>query len=151
MNSKGVIKFPVVDSFKKTSSGLVTPNILGIKFDFQYIIRKTLENETDLEASSISDLFKKHHIKGFFFVRQKRIPTIIAQGVVVGLTGRYNGCIPVIQNNTQEYITKSFLGPGRTLQSQGATVKVKSDVETKALFVPDYEIDTPTLNQIFTG
>ena len=153
MNSKGVIKFPVVDSFKETSSGLVTPNILGIKFDFQYIIRKNC-NSTDpatLEASSVSDLLKKHHIKGFFFVRQKRIPTIIAQGVVVGLTGRYNGCIPVIQNNTQEYVTKSFLGPGRTLQSQGATVKVESDVETKALFVPDYEIDTPTLNQIFTG
>jgi hypothetical protein len=27
-----------------------------------------------------------HGIKGFFFVRQKRIPTTIAQGVVVGLT-----------------------------------------------------------------
>lgn len=154
-NSKGVFRFPKQSTFTVENSK-VTPTPIGIKFDLSLIncneftlqdgIPRNLSDDTNAY-----ELLKSLHVKGLFFVRQKRIPTIIAQGMVVGLTGRYNGCIPVVQNNDGNYVTKSFLHSSRALLQEGSDVVVTSEVTNKALFVPDYEIDTATLNQFFTG
>jgi len=65
---------------------------LGIKFDFSYINLKQIQTDTygtekfipvvgDKSNTNswkdIQAIFKKHHIMGFFFVRQKRVPTIL--------------------------------------------------------------------------
>lgn len=153
-NSKGVIKTPKAKTFKCSGGGTVTPIYHKLKFDFshfadenRYIDPSDTENIPDLKA-----FFIKHHIKGFFFVRQKRIPSIIAQGMVIGLTGRYNGSIPVLYNAAKRPITKSFLNSGRLLLKNGSSVVINDEnVSNKALLVPDYELDEATLNQIFTG
>jgi len=153
-NSKGVIKTPKTKTFKCSGGGTVTPVYHKLKFDFthfadenKYIDPSDTGNVPDLKA-----FFIKHHIKGFFFVRQKRIPSIIAQGMVIGLTGRYNGSIPVLYNAAKRPITKSFLNSGRLLLKNGSTVVINEEnVSKKALLVPDYELDEATLNQIFTG
>jgi len=45
--------------------------------------------------------------KGFFIVRQKRIPTILAQGIAIGTTKKGN--LPVIPISNDKYIIESFL------------------------------------------
>lgn len=158
-NSKGVVKLPKADYFKGTSGNIeMTP--MKIKFDFSKIVYSKYDPEsipielTILKGkqNKIYELFKSLNIKGFFMVRQKRIPTIIAQGMVIGLTGKDYGAIPVLQNLKKTWITKSFLNQGRILQHYGSTVHINDkNVKKKALLVPDYDINEATLNQIFTG
>lgn len=142
-NSKGVVKFPKWNSYKTQYQNMITPSLMAVKFDFNYIggVRDDRPNP--------SDVLRKNNIKGFFFVRQKRIPTIITQGMVIGLTGKDYGSIPVLRNGLT-YVTKSFLDKHRLLRD-GSTVQITSDVEKKALLVPDYEVDLATLNQFFNG
>lgn len=156
-NPKGVIKLPskvkkpIVQNPGKT---LIQANPLCLDFDFTYIGCKKSDELSQNEQNypSPADVLRKLNIKGFFIVRQKRIPTIIAQGMVVGLTGRYNGCLPVLQNTDGQYITKSFLSPGRSLLDKGSTVAIKAtNVSNKALLVPDFDVSEPIFNQIFTG
>jgi hypothetical protein len=92
-------------------------------------------------------LSQYHGIKGFFFVRQKRIPTVLAQGLVIGLTKKEHGSIPVLKNNTT-WATKSFLSKGRLLLATGSNVEVPSEnvFENKALLVPDAELQEATFN-----
>jgi hypothetical protein len=96
-NSKGVVR---LKQDHKICSNRLIGNITSINFNTKGInayIRDTndltdSEREKYLEDPSIQKYNVKkflndvHGIKGFFFVRQKRIPTILAQGVVVGLT-----------------------------------------------------------------
>jgi hypothetical protein len=73
-NSKGVIKFSkrvvltgVEDTF--------VPNTYGIKFDLSCI---DCGESTSGKNLDYKDVLKKYNIKGLFFVRQKRIPSILA-------------------------------------------------------------------------
>lgn len=91
-NSKGVIKLPKQQVI--TSEG-VTP--IGLKFTF---------GESENDTSIINEL--KKYTKGFFFVRQERIPTILAQGCAIGKTKDEYGNIPIIPYNGIG-IAESFL------------------------------------------
>ena len=91
-NSKGVIKFPKQQVI--TSEGVIP---IGLKFTFE---------EYEDDKSVINEL--KKYTKGFFFVRQERIPTILAQGCAIGKTKDDYGNIPVIPYNGIG-IAESFL------------------------------------------
>jgi hypothetical protein len=57
---------------------------------------------------------RKYNIKGAFIVRQKRIPTIIGQGLSVGVD--LTSYIPMLWDNEKEsYITEGFLSTNRLL------------------------------------
>lgn len=166
MNSKGVVRVynKEYTPFETRAQQQISHKPLGIKFDLTYLgtkdgfneegssdyIREYTENGFIVNRDSYKVL-KDLNIKGLFFVRQKRIPTIISQGVVIGLTGRKNGAIPVIQNKSGEWITKSFLSKQRLLVKEGSTVTIKSEVTNNALLIPDYEVNKATLNQLFNG
>lgn len=142
LNSKGVFKFPSRPLYKQGNyRNMLTPDITTIQFDLNQINKG--------EQVTPKDVLKRNHIKGLFFVRQKRIPTIISQGIVVGLTGKDFGSIPVLKKSNN-YITKSFLDEHRLL-TFGHTVNIKSTVTNNALLIPDYEVNSPTLNQLFTS
>lgn len=112
------------------------------------------DDNEGLHGYSAARMFKLHGIKGYFFVRQKRIPTILAQGLIVGLTDKDRGSIPVITKNTA-YITETFLSSnasGRLLEADGRTITIDSSAVTnQAMFVPDAEMMEATFNQIFVG
>lgn len=55
---------------------------------------------------------KNHKIKGAFIVRQKRIPTIIGQGLSIGVDS--TSYIPMLYDG-QKYITEGFLSSNRLL------------------------------------
>lgn len=163
LNSYGVIKIHNKDSyFINSSQNRISNKPIGISFDLRYIgITQGFADKSDGKVKiykdgiykydmSQYDTLRKYHIKGLFFVRQKRIPTIIAQGMVIGLTGRYHGSIPVIKED-DKWVTKSFLSKHRLLHKEGSTVEITSNVTNNALLVPDYEVNKATLNQIFNG
>lgn len=147
-NSKGVVKFP--DSagfFKKSDVGLIIPNPIYIKFDFTYI-----NKEIPSEENTPEDFFKKHKIKGCFFVRQKRIPTILAQGLAIGLTKKDNGALPIIKPNSYRYKIQSFLNESQLLTTEGNDFELNGEtVSINALLVPDAEVNEATFNQLFTS
>lgn len=65
----------------------------------------------DLEDGTKCDLIeelRKYGVKGFFFVRQKRIPTTLCQGVSVGIDSASS--VPMLYDpNKKNYFSESFL------------------------------------------
>lgn len=82
-NTKGVFKFPKLHPINyKENEHSVNP--IGITF--------TINNEV------LDELQKYYKVKGFFFVRQKRIPTILGEGFTVGVDK--SSYIPMLFNDT---------------------------------------------------
>ena len=159
-NSKGVVRLKE----QKFSCSQSSAENIKIKFNLQGL-NEWIKHSTDLSAAvkkryyreghddyDVQAFLKQYHgIKGFFFVRQKRIPTVLAQGLVIGLTHKDHGCLPILQDNNI-WKTKSFLSPGRLVLPWGSTTQAPaSNVSTKALLVPDAELQEATYNQIFTS
>ena len=103
-NSFGVFKTPFVPVINYDDTK-VTP--LYFKFEFPDKVREEL---------------KKHKVKGYFIVRQKRIPTIVAQGLSIGVDN--SSYIPMIKCG-EEYQTEGFLTKSRLL-SQTFEDRIKS-------------------------
>ena len=159
-NSRGVVRLSQCKEIDKS---------VRIKFDLSSI-GKYIQNTNDLTENEKNQyrqgtkiywqkfLGERHGIKGFFFVRQKRIPTVIAQGLVVGLTTKNHGSIPILQDGNI-WKTKSFLGQSRLILDKGNTISTFNDsdnnkpkrVVTQALLVPDAELQEATFNQLFTS
>jgi hypothetical protein len=101
------------------------------------------------------EVLAKHNIKGYFFVRQKRIPMTIAQGLVIGLSDKDHGALPVLKSIDNKYIGQSFLGADRLIYSEGRTFKLPRNKTEKyseqAMLVPDAEMHLATYNQLFTS
>jgi hypothetical protein len=74
----------------------------------------------------------------------------LAQGLVIGLTGKDYGSLPVLKSFDNKYIGQSFLGADRLLYPEGTTFKIprhKSKSYTnQALLVPDAELHLATYN-----
>lgn len=101
----------------------------------------------------------KKFVKGFFFVRQKRIPTIIAQGITIGVDNL--SFIPTIKANITStssggvaYIAESFMDKTNQLVHDFSSRLLKSTsgtVEVGGLLCPEAMLLSPQFNEIFTG
>lgn len=132
-NSQGVIRFSKGSTIDTRASYNIKAK--GIQF--------TLNQD-------IVEQLTKLNIVGLFFVRQKRVPTILGQGVVIGLTSKDTGSLPVIQNNGQ-YCAKSFLDENRMLAKYGGDITNIPYVTTQALLLPDAELQTPIYNDLLNS
>ena len=97
-NSFGVFKtpfVPVINYSELPENNKVTP--LYFKFKFPPEVIKEL---------------KEYKVKGYFIVRQKRIPTIVAQGLSIGVDN--SSYIPMIKYGEQ-FETEGFLTKNRLL------------------------------------
>ena len=106
-------------------------------------------------------------IKGFFFVRQKRIPFTICQAITIGLDkNSYTPVLPVDAKTVSElgvqdvpegdtcYIAERFMNDERKLTSEFIEhlyVLNKLSVSNKAAICPDYDCYPGYFNQIFNG
>ena len=159
-NSKGVIRMPKVDTLAFTGSGKMVPRPLGIEFDMRYIDREyislkegdnTESEDTGQDNEGWKQCLRNLGIKGYFFVRQKRIPTIFGQGIAIGVTDREHGAIPVIKKNNG-YYSQSFLNSNRLISQEGVDIPVKdSNVTVQGLLFPDADTDEDTFNSYFCG
>lgn len=151
-NSKGVIKFSKFDK-RGVLNGVedtFVPKVYGIKFDLTKIgLTEGINGRMETDPKNV---LQKYNIKGLFFVRQKRIPTILAQGMVIGLTGKDHGSLPVIKNKHDAWSTYSFLGSDRLLHPTGSEIEIPgNNVTRQAVLVPDFEMNSAAYNQIFTS
>lgn len=158
-NSKGVIRTKTADEIDQNLS--VCFHLNGLDTYITHTNDLT-EIQKDYYKNDIKKFLNEHHgIKGFFFVRQKRIPTIIAQGMVVGLTTKDYGSIPILQDGENNWKTQSFINKDRLILPAGSTILTYNEkdedgneitrVVNQALLVPDAELQEATFNQIFTS
>jgi len=129
-NAKGVIK---INKKQVIFSDGVKP--IGIKFT-----NENIETLTEI----------KKYTKGFFIVRQERIPTIYAQGLSIYKTKNDYGNIPVIKNYGS-IITQHFLNNNRNLEATTLSTTPLENVEGKAAIIPEASIKPQLFNQIFTS
>ena len=134
-NNRGVIKLPKVDVIKNDG---VFP--IGINFKFQ-----------ELQSGDKNDLITelKKYTRGFFFVRQKRIPTIIAQGCTIGKTKNEFGNLPVIPVSENKAIIEGFL-KDKVLEKNTIELN-RNKYDVKAILSPEVELREPLFNQILTS
>lgn len=110
--------------------------------------------------------FGKYDIKGYFFVRQKRIPLRLCQALTIGVDGESNtpllytdNTINVNSDSKQDigdtfYITERFLTDSKilthTLEDRLYCVKTSS-INKYGAICPEYDINSPYLNTLFCG
>lgn len=148
-NSKGV--FRINNAPNVFQGGSIKP--LGLKFKFHSNVI-----EGDLSQKGLKDL-----TRGFFFVRQKRIPTIIAQAVGIGTTK--HGQLPVIgvssnysNSYSSNYLSESFL-TGNLKPKLGSSFTMlryndnsdQSEVLKNALLCPEADLRTDLYNTYFNS
>lgn len=162
--------FLLVDSkvsnrFLENAKGVVSishsnyKDIIGINFKVEDFVLDYLKN--------------KLKIKGFFFVRQKRIPTTLCQAFTIGIDKEsHTPVLPIKITDKQKdnkFITESFLAQGKeqTSSVRGASRNPKqylvhdiderlyelndSEVFCGAAICPEYDVNSPYLNSLFTG
>ena len=144
-NVKGVFKIDLSDLSQFNYTDTIKP--IGIKFTFN-------GNVLNGNGSSIEGLAQL--TKGFFIVRQKRIPTILAQSV--GIATSKKARIPVIRGSklngiSDTYFAESFL----TKESDSDTAKLQSslfpiwEVYNNALLCPEAHIRRELFNSFFNS
>lgn len=99
----------------------------------------------------VVDYLKELGIKGMFFVRQKRIPTILAQALTVGFDK--NAGIPLLTTVNDSGLAESFMNIHGTLTNNYKERLVSSTKNTskEAAICPEYSLKQPFFNNIFTG
>lgn len=135
-NSKGVCHIKLNDSRQFNSDDT---KAIGIKFELNNKAAKTL--------------LKEHGIKGWFFVRQKRIKTTFCQAITIGYD-KINYC-PTIPISEDNYLEESFISNNRNLThdfNQRIRLVQGNYVSSgTAAICPEYELNQPFYNQFFTG
>lgn len=140
-NAKGVVRIPDKEFAK----------VIGINFKVNDEVFNYLKDELG--------------IRGFFFVRQKRIPTLLCQAYTIGIDAESN--TPVIPYNGN-YITESFINKYEENSNDDETSNSRILTHTRknrirkldskylsdlgiAAICPDYDVDAPYYNSLFTG
>lgn len=139
-NVKGVVYLDSQQSYDQHQ-------IYGIKFELE-------------DRENVYNLLSSMNIKGFFFVRQKRIPTTLCQAFIIGIDKEsHTPVIPYgLEDGSQLYISESFLGQSGTDEErllthtyQNRQYNLKESDTKRAAICPEYDINSPYFNTIFNG
>lgn len=151
-NSWGVmsIEYPTINSPRNDTNTIYHLNMR---------IHRSIQEDFFTELSKLG-------IKGFFFVRQKRIPFTICQALTIGMDKySYTPVLPVQSqvlrdaqvNNVKDdvsYIAERFMNDDRKLSEEfleRVYVLNKNSVSSKAAICPDFDCYPGYFNQIFNG
>lgn len=177
-NIRGRNNIPNIDD--PNASGYDPWDEITVDYDTQLINNFTLENSAGVcriydNEDRGDDYFQVRHfifkaqtgllqelnnlnIKGYFFVRQKRIPTILCQAFMIGQDS-YSG-IPAWflkdgSNSTSgKWVTESFLDSrGYVTHEYGRRLMLLGNNHTKTSvgICPEFEMNQAYYNNIFTG
>ncbi len=121
--------------------------IYGIQFSF---------DERENEQGCCLNKLKELEIKGFFFVRQKRLPTTLCEAFTIGVDRESH--IPAIpyqeDGKDMQYLVECFLDKDTKLLTHDYLTKLQylssSDITTAAI-CPEYDVNSPYLNTLFSG
>ena len=149
-------------------------NAKGVIRIGNYSFEKVLGINFRVKQEVVDYLYSELGIKGFFFVRQKRIPTTLCQAYTIGIDNESH--IPVIPSEDgKTYYAESFLSKnsitqhkilGQNISKESSSSRIlthsKADRirdlkshEVSQLSVgaicPEYDVNSPYLNSLFTG
>ena len=129
-NSKGVVRMPAAWFIGNTDRTLLSINFYVPKELTEYL--KT-----------------KYQIQGWFFVRQKRIPTILAQGWTVPMDREAS--VPCIYTDTAK--VEGFLNKSKMLTHNYQTRLHDAEIQRGdcAMICPEFEMNQSYYDVIFTG
>lgn len=134
-NARGVVRFRRNNTINATKGNNYLP--LGIKFKFGLGV--------------VEELWK--YTKGFFFVRQKRIPTVYCQGITIGLEPTSH--LPVLPIDTNLYFTESFIANinGKSILTNDYSNRIRTAeyASSNAAIIPEAELNSEFYSQIFNG
>lgn len=131
-NAKGVIR--IEDEDNNTE-----PQVYGLSFNI---------------PGKVFELIEKK-VKGFFFVRQKRIPGILAQAMMIG--NEQDSGLPVIKgtnyDNVESWIIESYLNNDNYLTNtyKERLLNAGSNIAINSAICPEYELRQSYFNNLFTG
>ena len=121
------------------------------------------KGESGNEDSVLFEQLKKYNVKGYFFVRQKRIPLRLCQAYTIGVDGESNTPVLYVENGTNLaatkptgdfYIAERFLSNDKRLV-HGIENRLypieKSKIYRYGAICPDYDINSPYYNTLFCG
>ena len=132
-NSKGVIKI------KYNGNQLANSGTIPIGLDIK------------ISKDAIREL--KRYTKGFFFVRQKRIPTTLCQAVTIGLES--TSYLPVLPTGNSTYRVERFIDDDGMLthdfDRRCVDINANRVLEGYAALCPEFELRQSYFNQLFTG
>jgi len=147
-NSKGVFKIDLTDKSMFNNNASIKP--IGIQFNFG-------GNVVTGDGKFIDGL--QDLTKGFFIVRQKRIPTILAQSVGIATSNKAN--IPVIMGVktastsnialSYKYFAESFLRMKDSYPILKPSLFPISDITNNALLCPEADVRRTLFNTFFNS
>lgn len=127
-------------------------NVIGVQVDIQ-------------DRDNLFQELRKHNIKGYFFVRQKRIPLRLCQAFTIGVDGESN--TPLLytdssttvnskskDNSKDFYIAERFLTDDKRLVhnlEDRLYCVPKANVYKYGAICPEYDVNSPYYNTLFCG
>lgn len=131
-NSKGTVRIISSDPLI-TETSTIKP--IGIEF--------IIDESARTELKKIS--------KGFFIVRQQRIPTILTQGVAIGTSKK--SYFPMLKTDYQRYSFESFLNlsGGKVKLSNSFQSIDQTNILNNALLCPEVSLRTKLFNAYFNS
>lgn len=144
-NAKGVFK---INTNSSVFSGKDSISPIGLKFNFN---NQVIEGTSKDGQKGLKEL-----TKGFFIVRQKRIPTLLSQGVAIATSTKAK--TPLIKGTfddevvtSNEYFSESFLTNYSGKPKLGRSYFKIEDVKNNALLCPEANLRTNVLNNFFNS
>ena len=135
-------------------------NVRGVVYIPSQETQKVIGIQFKVKKFVIDYLRDTLKVKGWFFVRQKRMPTTLCQAYTIGIDNEsHTPVIPISIDATKHkatFVTESFLeqSEDRLLTNDGNhLVSFERDyrVGPYAAICPEYDINSPYLNSLFTG
>lgn len=116
--------------------------------DYKNICVKPLYYQITI-SEDIKTVLENYGVKGYFIVRQKRIPTTLCEGFSVGVDN--TSYVPMLYDDTESYVTEGFLNSSGVLtQSFTDHKKRTKKKQCSGLISLDANV-IPTLQSTFDG
>ena len=147
----------IIDSSKDLENA---NGVIRINYNSKSVIDNTgvypLGIDFYIEDDVLEEINK--YTKGFFFVRQKRIPTILAQAVTIGVDNVSNTPTlfsEIIDSNgvkTIKYFTESFIDKSRLLTHDfRSRILTSTNSTISGMLSPEVTLRSEFFNNLFTG
>ena len=151
-NSKGVFKIDMSKKLLMNGSDSIKPIGLNVSFQNDHLGNSILEGTDTIDG--LKDI-----TRGFFIVRQKKIPTILAQAVGISTSSKtYIPTLNIINRTYAEgvnasYFGQSFLTNVNNKPKLGASLFSidSSNVKHNALLCPEATLKVNTFNSFFNS
>ena len=161
-NINAYIKGEVIEFNEDTGlidSKATYDNAFGVsKFTCDNEFEKIIGIDISIDTCSVKkfkQVLQQCNVKGFFFVRQKRMPLRLCQAYIIGVD-KESKCpvIPIEYNKEKKFLAERFIDNNRILTHNFNDRKyyfTGSEITYYAAICPEYDINYPYYNTLFSG